>query len=246
LLQYTQDYDEKWPCGDITPAAITAGLSTTTNFTGAGWAGQIYTYTKSAGVYKCLDDSTSNGFMANGTTQATPVSYAYNSNFSNAGSPITNASLQAPASTVVLAEAEGVATDVAQGNETTEGTATAFTITTPLSPAGNGVEMTSSALGTSDQTATWYTGPISGDWTTPIAGYTGTQGLHTGQSNYLMSDGHVKSYAGQQVSGGLTAAASTNRESVLPSTASGFTAAGTGSLYNGAGTQQYALTFSPT
>ena len=41
FIQYTQDYDEREP----------AGFSY-----GAGWAGQLYTYIKSDGVYKCPDD----------------------------------------------------------------------------------------------------------------------------------------------------------------------------------------------
>jgi prepilin-type N-terminal cleavage/methylation domain-containing protein/prepilin-type processing-associated H-X9-DG protein len=247
LLQYTQDYDEKWPVGSITTALENGGtLSPTVNYTGAGWAGEIYSYTKSTGLYKCPDDSTSNGTV--GTVPATPVSYAYNSNFSNAGSPITNASLSAPASTVVLAEAEGSASDVAQGDETNEGTATPFTLNTGLSAAGNGLAITTDDSGTAQGASpltTYYTGPVSGQWSTvPTAGYyTGTQGLHTGQSNYLLADGHVKSFSGQQVSGGFTAQSPTNNEA--PGTP--FYATGTGSLYNSlTPATQYAVTFSPT
>jgi len=45
VLQYEQDFDEKYPCG-----AQQNGL-------GSGWAGQIYPYVKSAGVFKCPDDT---------------------------------------------------------------------------------------------------------------------------------------------------------------------------------------------
>lgn len=47
FIQYTQDYDETFPVGNQGPAA----------HPGAGWAGAIYTYVKSAAVYKCPNDA---------------------------------------------------------------------------------------------------------------------------------------------------------------------------------------------
>ena len=65
FMQYTQDNDEQMPPGSIP----TAGQSD-----GAGWAGQIYPYVKSTGVYKCPDDAST------ATAPYYPVSYAFNMN----------------------------------------------------------------------------------------------------------------------------------------------------------------------
>ena len=64
-MQYIQDYDETftWGCSPI------GG--------GGGWAGRIYPYTKSAGVYLCpseLAEATNTGVVSK------PTSYGYNSN----------------------------------------------------------------------------------------------------------------------------------------------------------------------
>jgi hypothetical protein len=56
LIQYAQDYDQKWP----------GGLNR--------WAGAVYPYEKETGVYHCPDDKTE------GTDNAYPVSYAMNAN----------------------------------------------------------------------------------------------------------------------------------------------------------------------
>ena len=59
-IQYEQDNDEKTPGG------------VNINGLGSGWAGQIYTYVKSTGVFKCPDDSTN--------LPGTVVSYGFNRN----------------------------------------------------------------------------------------------------------------------------------------------------------------------
>src|SRR5215469_16047426 len=48
-IQYYQDYDENFPCGTAGAAAWPRA--------GIGWAGQIYPYVKSPGVYACPDDA---------------------------------------------------------------------------------------------------------------------------------------------------------------------------------------------
>ena len=50
LIQYTQDFDEKMPMG--------------VNPSGNGWAGQLYPYTKSTGVYKCPDDPAQGNYIS--------------------------------------------------------------------------------------------------------------------------------------------------------------------------------------
>ena len=47
FVQYTQDYDERYPSG------VLAGSGVGLRSYGQGWGGQIYTYVKSTGVYKC-------------------------------------------------------------------------------------------------------------------------------------------------------------------------------------------------
>ena len=70
FIQYSQDYDGKWPGG------------------ADRWAGEIYPYEKSASVYHCPDDS------ATALDGKYPVSYAMNANLRgrNVGSP-TNGSV---------------------------------------------------------------------------------------------------------------------------------------------------------
>jgi prepilin-type N-terminal cleavage/methylation domain-containing protein/prepilin-type processing-associated H-X9-DG protein len=79
LLQYVQDYDEKFPTGNGT--------------SGAGWAGEDYTYIKSTGVFKC---------PSAGATDT--LDYALNSNLVTNGSAITQAAMTSPVRTVVLFE----------------------------------------------------------------------------------------------------------------------------------------------
>lgn len=76
IIQYTQDNDEKMPSG--------------VNAAGNGWAGEIYPYTKSTGLYQCPYD----------TAKGAHISYAENQNL-----PRQNlAFLNAPAATVELYE----------------------------------------------------------------------------------------------------------------------------------------------
>ena len=69
LMQYTQDYDERFP----------AGLPNTTNdasYIGVGWAGATYPYIKSSQIFVCPSDPKGSGpgLVAN----ATAISYAMN------------------------------------------------------------------------------------------------------------------------------------------------------------------------
>jgi prepilin-type N-terminal cleavage/methylation domain-containing protein/prepilin-type processing-associated H-X9-DG protein len=186
FIQYTQDYDEKFPVG--------------VNADGAGWGGQIYQYVKSTGIYKCPDDSTPSASGAYAT------SYAYNSNFANGGSgsvsPITNAQLNAPASTVLAAEITGDQSNLSS-TTTNDGynyTGTSYT----YSAAGNG-SILDDGNGATPQTSSYVTGGATG--LAYPAGHDGgvfstANGLHTNGANYLAADGHVKWLLGQKVSAG--------------------------------------------
>jgi hypothetical protein len=140
FLQYSQDNDMKVPPGNLgVPAAGQADC-------GVGWAGKLYSYTRSTDVYHCPDDPTGE---ATGQPNLYPVSYAYNSNFDPADQPIQIDNLNDPAVTVVLAEAQGQIADVTDCPENTS-----------LSPAGNGESLSIEASGAvvTDPNPTYVTG----------------------------------------------------------------------------------------
>lgn len=71
VIQYNQDFDEKFPCATaatliFTPTATKTGYPN-------GWANMIYPYVKSTALYACPDDS----------AQGTKVSYSMNYNIWN-------------------------------------------------------------------------------------------------------------------------------------------------------------------
>ena len=211
FIQYSQDADEKFPNGTV----VNPG-----NFYhyGNGWAGQIYSFTKSTGLYKCPDDSTA------ATAPAVPVSYVYNSDITlenNVGGVSSAISqFSSPASTVLLCE--GV-TDVADIANTTTPEASSM--------VSDGADFANPGL--------LATGYISGYTASTVFG-TQKTGRHTDGSNYLAADGHVKWLRGSAISGGygpVNGGGNTN------SPEAGGNAAGTGSMKQvGGGTA--VLTFS--
>ena len=106
--QYEQDADEKVPGGTQQNFGTNVGL---------GWGGQLYSFVKSAGVYKCPDDSTSGNATAVPPTY--PVSYVVNGNLAYACSTAGNiSSLNSPKKTVLLFESKtnaGAVTDPQEG-----------------------------------------------------------------------------------------------------------------------------------
>src|SRR5579862_5421210 len=106
ILQYVQDFDEHFPCGEQFAGNNGDG-------SGIGWAGTVQNYVKSTGVFKCPDDSTTtNGLFV-------PDSYAANGNLIGAPAGGALASLGAPAGTVMVVEITG---DIADLSDPTEGT----------------------------------------------------------------------------------------------------------------------------
>ena len=252
FIQYSQDTDEQMPSGRYIP-----GFDNTTTLmpTGAGWAGQIYQYVKSTGVYKCPDDSTGVGGNVGGFT-AQPVSYAFNKNLRGGGPNGALSAQQSPASTVLLTEDQNAISYFSASSD--EGYSTAvYTAATNLSPAVDGLDVNntdtlavpadfvSSNQGTPTQTVNgstlnlkYATGVLGGHVATnQTTDYTGLTGIHTDGSNYLAADGHVKWYRGAAISPGYTATAANNAQGYDQN---GKSAAGTGNLGN------FALTFSPT
>ncbi len=220
VIQYTQDADEQMPCG----------INTGTATNGAGWAGQIYSYVKSTGVYKCPDDSTG----INGNAQ--PASYALNQNMRGGGPGGALAAQQAPASTVLLCEVQGATSLFSQ--DASEGFGPA------LSPAVDGLDTNTTAVNADMINSTsgfdgnpgtfkYATGVMGGRTATnPANNYTGQTGIHTDGSNFLAADGHVKWLRPVAISSGLTGISGNGQ--------GGNTAAATDTLGS------FALTFSPT
>jgi len=235
FVQYEQDNNETMPYD-------TSGGY----YDEQGWAGEIYPYVKSAGVFVCPDDA-----YKSSTPGYSEVSYAMNSNLmasdpsleyetqpSKPGSVLSGQ--LAPASTVLLFETQNE--QVLLANQTDQG-----------SPSGRGMYDYGNSLtgenGPQGKPFSGYTNAIYA--TGNIGGYTLTtipQGaVHTNGANYLLADGHAKFAIGNNVSGGYPALKPINEQSNPSSNTSNTTAgtaAGTGSmqLWNG---QAVAITFSP-
>jgi prepilin-type N-terminal cleavage/methylation domain-containing protein/prepilin-type processing-associated H-X9-DG protein len=235
-MQYTQDYDENYPTGS-------AGNL------GQGWAGTIYSYVKSAGVYKCPDDNT--GERKNGNITSYPVSYAGNLNFLRTdGNGAPNdphsgqslASLTSPTKTVLLCEVQGIFAPVTDPQERNGASNVVSSVTNGPYDAGLYPFSTGNFQG-----GQLVTGCLGGLDCTPYInrpgniGFAAKLGRHTDGANYMMTDGHVKWFRGSQVSGGSVALAEDCNQwgsPALPDCGSNpGMAAGTGS-------SQFAVTFS--
>lgn len=181
ILQYVQDYDEKYPCGNV------VNTTTTTPF-GEGWAGQVQTYVKSTGLFKCPDDSTS-VFGTNPTRY--PESYAFNANMAG----VSNAQATSPTNTVLAFEVSG-------GYMVTDAGYVDF-----ISPSGVGIGDTNYDQGyVNTQTGLLGSPSLRGINTSPLLG------RHTDGSNFLAADGHVKYLRGTKVSPGINAVTSTDAQ----------------------------------
>ena len=236
FTQYVQDNDETLPNCDIY---------------GQGWAGKIYPYVKSAGVYGCPDDPT-----APTAAGLYKLSYAGNANVLGSGDTTQSGSglvatpglaqQNGPASTVLLFEIQG---------NTSGNTNIGIPLTTTTNTnGGSGGTENSSGIGMGS--AGWGGGKPQTDYghaiyaTGNIGGYTlvsvnGTTGIHSDGSNYLACDGHAKWMRGAGVSGGANAPTAASAE--VHNTTNG-TAAGTNSMTQDAanGGGKVGLTFSAT
>ena len=238
ILQYLQDYDERYYIGAVgsTP-------------TGAGWAGVTYPYVKSTQIFVCPDDNTPTAAQAGWS----PVSYAINSDITN---PIgdwstygagTTASLNATANTVLLLETAYTGGSITTGPETgwvspaTWGTCyfcgAGSRWSIPGKTSGHpGGFFATGFMGGRDAIDTVAPNPnmAIASVTDSNSGYFQyATGRHLDGANYLLADGHVKWLRGGAVSTGYAATSPTN-----PQNNTGL-AAGT---QNGV----YAATFSPT
>ena len=204
LMQYSQDYDERMP-------GVRANYS-------RGWAGELYTYIKSAGVYRCPDDSSVN----NGPTNM-DVSYAFNVNI---GGNTRNGIIPqqtAPASTIAFFEvtqtwSSSLAFDVTSANESND-------------PVGNG-GADDNYLPNSAAYGGYETGPLAGYTKNFYVDKANPSGRHSDASNFIFCDGHVKWIHGNVVSAGENAANPMDPEktSVFTGYPSNINAAGTAAL----------------
>ena len=223
FTQYTQDADEKYPGG-------TAPVTDTKNYgQGTGWAGQIYPYVKSNGVYICPDDTYE------------IISYGYNQNIATGGTGIVSATtpanaaaladFNAPTQTVLLDEVSCWGTGYELPSTPNE---THSPIADGLSwngDAGKACNLGACNIGTDNAVGILAGSPG------------GTQkARHTDNSNYLMSDGHVKWLRGTSVSPGLNAPNANTDQSPTSNGSKNNTAAGTAVSSGTYG--NYAVTFS--
>jgi len=238
LLMYVQDYDEQFPSGSKLSYPNGPGSINPIEY-GVGWAGQVYPYTKNAQILKCPDDSTASVNATGGKAALYPVSYVYNRNIAINSA---DAALNAPASTVALAEVKGVQANVIAGDE--YGVSTAPPAALTYSASGDGLVNLASIIttGLASFSAVYETGIMGGyscsgtGPTAPACFYfdqaNNWSGRHTSGAIYFLADGHAKYFRPGSVSPGLNALDSSNVEDTV-----NHNAAGTAS-------NQYGVTFS--
>jgi prepilin-type processing-associated H-X9-DG protein len=185
MLQYNQDFDERFPSGT---QGTTQGVG---GNVGIGWAAELYTYVKSRGIYTCPDEVTGNGTNPAGAI-TTPVSFGYNNN-----GPVTTLSqFNSPSQTVLLYEITNCTTDV-----TTLGIQSPHPISGDYSsPASDG-----NTAGWDGPSGQFATGVMSGSESTIGTGAgneSALKGRHDSGSNFLLADGHVKWLHPEDVSTG--------------------------------------------
>jgi prepilin-type processing-associated H-X9-DG protein len=247
FAQYTQDYDEKYPCG------LNSGWGT-----GSGWGGQVFAYVKSSQVYTCPSDTSKLDAAVAGKTA---VSYGYNMaiptlNTTFSGIKCAAASMSATSKTVLLCEVADTYGNLTSADEA-GGSPYAYTSVGTSGLPGEASPATYAVMfgGTAnDAYQGWYATGIMGgrDFdivpaaaTSPQQNYIGyataEQGRHLEGSNFLMADGHVKWYKGSAVSNGLMAANSGDAQEACG--AGNVICMAEGTAYSGAGA--HAVTFSP-
>jgi prepilin-type processing-associated H-X9-DG protein/prepilin-type N-terminal cleavage/methylation domain-containing protein len=239
-LQYVQDYDEIYP----------DGLQGSGN-RGNGWAGQLYSYVKSANAFVCPDDQT----VASGGNTPNVISYALNQSIAYTvggglcTDPITVPQISqfnAPAQTILILEVRGASWNpAADGVPSKAGdyyspTADGGTENGNLSPQW---EENNGTSGTLAYTTGWFDGAANhGEGVNYPSSLPAGGARHSGGSNYAFADGHVKWMHAQQISDGLAAPSATTLAGYF-SFNQCYNASGTATL--GTGSETAVATFSP-
>lgn len=224
MLQYVSDNDERFPT-ETSPVARP----------GDTWVSQCYPYFRTPQILRCPDDPTTNYNPGPDLPIYYADSYAINSNVVGwviAGKQESSSfELDAPAKTILFFEVSNDATaTVKQDSPSINGSAT-----------GNGGNSCGGSR--AEEPPTFPCGTAFGDASNPVPLYAtgdiggrvlnggvGSVSRHSGGADYVACDGHAQWLRPERVSGGQTAAVSTDLQDEMH-------AAGTG---NG----KYTLTFS--
>ena len=211
LIQYEQDYDEMLPSSNYISGSGCPVTST-------GWAGQIYPYVKSTGIFVCPDDGTQ-ATSAQVTAGYTPISYAMNVSF-DVGTCYTavgtyytsvmeNVSKDtSPSQTVLLFEVSGTVSQVTSSVETSSPEASGY-----VGKLNAGVTV----QGSGPAPRQYQTGYMAGQSGAAGDGnYASPLGWHTDGANWLLLDDHVKWCQGSKVSDGYAASKSTDIQAGSP------------------------------
>jgi prepilin-type N-terminal cleavage/methylation domain-containing protein/prepilin-type processing-associated H-X9-DG protein len=241
MMQYTQDYDERFPAGYFySPVTI--------NRTGLGWGEKIYPYVKSVQVYVCPSDTRNNMDLGGGGQDR--ISYAVNGGLTQPLGPNgaysgTLAVLTSSAKTVMLFECAATS-GVLDNVDAATGYASAASWGLPNDFTwqvghGGGWYATGFLGGRSGSVAPDPNASLSVAF--PKTGWFQYQtGRHLEGSNFLMADGHVKWLKGDAVSGGKAASSSTLAQTTNGTYPTDSHAEGT----EYSGSDAHAVTFSPT
>jgi len=198
FMQYEQDFDESPP--------------NTTNLYGygPGWAGQIYPYVKSAAVFRCPSDTTTDGTNEHDSSYALNKNLGVDNNDVHTSFPIS--AYTAPSMTVLLLEVQGNSgvdvtktLDDSGGASRFNGSPAGYGVglSNPLNPGAGYDPAGGGNFGTCPGSGMqWATGPLSGRPAFANDCHFLTTGRHTGGSNFLLADDHAKWLRGSSVSSG--------------------------------------------
>jgi prepilin-type N-terminal cleavage/methylation domain-containing protein/prepilin-type processing-associated H-X9-DG protein len=213
IIQYVQDYDERFPDGLNSNQTNPAGPYSV----GVGWAGGLQPYIKSVPLFKCPDDSAS--VSTQNGEPFSPISYGFNSNLAGNGGTGSLASIGSPPAVVMVFEVQNAVADLNSGFEGVGNNLPNPNLNSE-SPAGNGLNQILSngyngGIQTSVGTLKYATGILDNQNPTcpninTCTSFGANTGRHTDGSNYLLGDGHAKWIRAEHVSAGFNAASGSN------------------------------------